>query len=113
MREGVEKSPLFLNKHPDPAGWNVDLVACTAKKKVERISLPCAEKKLQSWSVCECKCPAHPFAVTRKRVRTVEITHLETVDERRASLEIVLGDAVSLFRSTSVCRIGMFESRKA
>jgi hypothetical protein len=85
----VDGDPLFLNKHPN---LKVDLVICTAKKKAEKIDLAFAENKLQSWSVFDCKCLAHLCAVTHKTFLTVDITHLEAVDERRASLEIVLVD---------------------
>jgi hypothetical protein len=88
----VDEDPLFLNNHLDPGGRKVDLVACTAKKKAERINLPLAENKPQTLSVFNCKCPAHPCAVTHKTLRTVDMTHLDTIDEARASLEIVLGD---------------------
>jgi hypothetical protein len=51
MHEGLEGGSPFLNKHPDPGVGNVDLAACTAKKKAERVNLPFAENKLQSRSV--------------------------------------------------------------
>jgi hypothetical protein len=83
----------FLNKYPDRGGRNVDMVTCTVKKKAEKSNHTFAEKKLQNRSVFECKFPAHPFAVTQTTLLTVDITHLDTADERRASLEIVLGNA--------------------
>jgi hypothetical protein len=93
MREGVEGDPLFLNKQANPGGRKIDLVACTAKKKAERIDLALAENKLQRRFVLDCKCAAYPCEGNQKRLRTVDITHLEAVDERPASLEIVLINA--------------------
>jgi hypothetical protein len=92
MREGMEGDPLFRNKYPNPGGRKVDLVACTAKKRAERIGLVLAENKLRSWSVLDCKCPAHPYAVTQKTLRTVDIRHLVAADEWRTSLQIVFID---------------------
>jgi hypothetical protein len=37
-----------------------------------------------------CKCALHPCAVVQKTLRTVEVTHLEAVNGRRASLDIAL-----------------------
>jgi hypothetical protein len=81
MRDGVEKDPLFRNKHPDPCSQKTDLVACTAKK-AETIVFAFVEKKFQSSSVFACKCPAHPCPIVQKTLRKVEITDLEAVDER-------------------------------
>jgi hypothetical protein len=92
MREGVEKDPLFLNKHPDPCSWKADLTACAAKK-AEIIDFAFAENKPQSSSVFACKCPAHSCAVVQKTLHKVRITHLEAVSERRASPDIGLVDA--------------------
>jgi hypothetical protein len=51
MRKAVEWRPLFLNKHSDREARNIDLAACIAKKKAERMNLPFADNKLQSQSL--------------------------------------------------------------
>jgi hypothetical protein len=43
--------------------------------------------------LCACKCPVNPYPVVQKTLRTVEITHLEAVNGRRASLDIALVNA--------------------
>jgi hypothetical protein len=40
-----------------------------------------------------CKCSVELHAIVQKTIRTVEITHLEAADGRRASLDIALVDA--------------------
>jgi hypothetical protein len=57
------------------------------------MDLALAENKLQSRSVFDRKCPAHPCAVTQKTLCTVDFMHLEAVNEWRASSEIGLVDA--------------------
>jgi hypothetical protein len=84
-RQGVEDDPLLLKNHLDPGRGKVDLVACTAMKNVEN--------KLERLCVFGCKCLVNPCAVVQKTLRKVKITHLEAVDERRPSLDIILADA--------------------
>jgi hypothetical protein len=48
MHDGVKDDPRLLKGHPGPGGGKVDLVACTAKTKAERIGFVFAENELES-----------------------------------------------------------------
>jgi hypothetical protein len=110
----MEHDPLLVKNHPDPRGRKVDLVACTATKKAETLGFASAENELER-CVFGCKWPVHPCAVAKKTLRRVEITHLEAVDERRASLDMALADADANvpFALIRVCRAEMSGFRQA